>query len=89
MANLLVQAHIAENAEISMRAAAAAAALGVPNPIEWAKAHAWDLAITPGWCCALEDEFNLQNITDEMVVTAVQSLLTPSAEEPEEPEHDE
>ena len=93
--NLLIQARIAESQDLILRAAAAAAASGKRDPLTWAKQHAWQLAITDGWCCAVADATNItaastdreradiSAITDGMVATAVAALI---ANEPPEEE---
>ena len=49
MSKLMRQARMAEDAELLLRATAAAARHGVQNPRQWAYDRAYQLAVTEGW----------------------------------------
>ena len=72
MSKLMRQARMAEDAELLLRAAAAAARHGVQNPRQWAYDHAYELAVTEGWSDLVDAA---EPITDEMVIDRVRELL--------------
>ncbi|QAB17493.1 hypothetical protein Leucomu_05770 [Leucobacter muris] len=91
MTNFLQQARLAEDVELRSRATACAAGRGIPTPAEWTQQHMWQLATTPGWCCAASDADGRSSaITDAMIATAVDDILAaetppdPPSEDPEE-----
>lgn len=43
------QAVIANDSDINQRVTACAVSEGVPDAIEWAQSHRWQLATQPGW----------------------------------------
>lgn len=86
MSKLLRQAELAEDRHLIARCSAAAATVGVAAPSDWAQAHRWDLAVTPGW-----GDFDSQSgISDAQIVErvcALSGVVLPAEPEPE-PEPD-
>ncbi|MBK0420149.1 hypothetical protein JD276_14015 [Leucobacter sp. CSA1] len=92
MTSYIVQARLAEDRELIARITACAAGEDVARPAEWVQDHVWQFAVQPGWCCTVTDAGGASSaITDEMIHTAVLTLLArenpePTPEpEPEEP----
>lgn len=71
------QAQLAEDRSLLSRVAACAAGQGSESPLGWAYEHAWQLAVQPGWCCAVHDgDGTSTGVTDQMIADAVAALLT-------------
>lgn len=84
MTSYIVQARLAEDRELIARITACAAGEDVARPAEWVQEHVWQFAVQPGWCCTVTDAGGATSaITDEMIHTAVLTLLARENPEPE------
>ena len=79
MSKLMRQARMAEDAELLLRATAAAARHGVQNPRQWAYDRAYQLAVTEGWSELIDAA---EPIADAMVLDRVRELLGFESEAP-------
>lgn len=80
MLSYLSQAKLAADQTIILRVTACAVSEGVSDPGYWAQAHAWQFSAQPGWSEAYADSSKEEPgadedaITDQMILSAVQSL---------------
>lgn len=88
MSELQYVVAVATDGDLHQRLAACAAGEGVDDPVSWANARAWKFATQPGWADAYQSAvFSFIDrpgwrpgaITDAMILTAVQAVITAEA----------
>lgn len=78
------QSKLVNNGDLMIRIAACAATQGVSNPESWANERKWLWSVQPGWVNAYVDAGNkTDGITDEMILIAVQKVISDDTPPPE------